>query len=77
MKLKDFMELRGWSCDDVAKLTGTNRATVFRWCEGQTIPRQEDMAKIVEITKSAVMPNDFYLGDIYGSHQKITGTSSR
>lgn len=31
-----------------------------KWCNGQRIPRPEDMRAIHQLTDGAVQPNDFY-----------------
>ena len=33
---------------------------INKWCNGQRIPRPEEMRAIHSLTKGAVQPNDFY-----------------
>lgn len=62
MTLTRYLSEQCLTYEAFAKLVGTNRKTVWRWC-GKTpeIPRPDMMRRIVEVTEGAVMPNDFYL----------------
>ena len=60
MTLKDYLALPGNSATKLAAEARVSVSTITRAAEGQTIPNRELMAKIAEVTKSAVLPNDFF-----------------
>jgi len=64
MKLSDWMKKNKLSCSMAAQKFGIiniNPATnVWRYCNGQRIPRKEEMKKIYLGTDKQVQPNDFY-----------------
>ena len=64
MKLKDYRTKNKLSCSELARKIGVqniNPATnVWRWENGQRIPRKEEMKKIYFGTNKQVQPNDFY-----------------
>jgi transcriptional regulator with XRE-family HTH domain len=64
MKLKDYRTKNKLSCSELARKIGVqniNPATnVWRWENGQRIPRKEEMKKIYIGTEKQVQPNDFY-----------------
>ena len=64
MKLKDYRTKNKLSCSELARKIGVqniNAATnVWRWENGQRIPRKEEMKKIYLGTEKQVQPNDFY-----------------
>ena len=64
MKLKDYRTKNKLSCSELARKIGfqnINPATnVWRWENGQRIPRKEEMKKIYLGTEKQVQPNDFY-----------------
>ncbi|GGJ14033.1 helix-turn-helix domain-containing protein [Neoroseomonas lacus] len=60
MKLRDFMLARELSEAQLGRLLGIGQATVNRYVRGERIPRPEVMRRIVEVTKGAVGPADFY-----------------
>ena len=64
MKLKDYRTKNKLSCSELARKIGVhniNTATnVWRWENGQRIPRKEEMKKIYIGTEKQVQPNDFY-----------------
>tara|TARA_R100001443_G_scaffold85206_1_gene91823 strand:+ start:730 stop:936 length:207 start_codon:yes stop_codon:yes gene_type:complete len=64
MKLKDYRIKNKLSCSELARKIGVqniNPATnVWRWENGQRIPRKEEMKKIYLGTEKQVQPNDFY-----------------
>lgn len=43
-----------------ARQIGVSRVTLFRFKTSRRIPDQPTMAKIFEVTKGAVTPNDFF-----------------
>jgi ribosome-binding protein aMBF1 (putative translation factor) len=67
MTLDDYRRKKGWTYSELARLVGASQATVVRrWClpaddKNRLIPNQKNMDKIVLLTQSEVMPNDFYL----------------
>ena len=64
MKLKDYRTKNKLSCSELARKLGVqniNPATnIWRWENGQRIPRKEEMKKIYIGTEKQVQPNDFY-----------------
>ena len=64
MKLKDYRTKNKLSCSELARKIGVhniNPATnVWRWENGQRIPRKAEMKKIYIGTEKQVQPNDFY-----------------
>ena len=64
MKLKDYRTKNKLSCSELARKIGVhsiNPATnVWRWENGQRMPRKEEMKKIYIGTEKQVQPNDFY-----------------
>ena len=35
-------------------------ATIYRYLDGRNVPRKQYMAKIMEVTKGEIGPDDFY-----------------
>ncbi len=64
MKLKEWMKKNSLSCSGAAHKFGIiniNPATnLWRYCNGQRIPRKNEMKKIYLGTDKEVQPNDFY-----------------
>ena len=64
MKLKEWMKKNSLSCSGAAQkfnIININPATnVWRYCNGQRIPRKTEMKKIYLGTNKEVQPNDFY-----------------
>ena len=64
MKLSEWMKKNKLSCSDTARKFGIvniNPSTnVWRYKEGQRIPRKEEMKKIYLGTDKQVQPNYFY-----------------
>jgi hypothetical protein len=50
------------SFTDYANMKGVmfSRHAVAKWCNGQRIPRKDEMESIYRLTKKEVQPNDFY-----------------
>lgn len=57
----------GMTQEQVARDLGVTQGSVSRWCSGEAIPRYEVMAKIIEMTKGFVMPNDFFATNNMGN----------
>jgi len=64
MKLSEWMKKNKLSCSDTARKFGivniNPSINVWRYKEGQRIPRKEEMKKIYLGTDKQVQPNDFY-----------------
>ena len=60
MKLKKWIEEHKKTVAEVAQAIGCSEMNVFRYCAGTTIPRPENMSKIVAFTGGDVTANDFY-----------------
>lgn len=63
MTLKQWMTETGRTLEFVSDETGASISTVSRWKENLSVPRRGAMAKIVAMTKGAVRPESFYLGE--------------
>lgn len=63
MKFKKWMDENKKTTAEVAQAIGCSEMNVFRYCSGTTIPRPENMQKIIAYTGGEVQPNDFYKGD--------------
>lgn len=63
MQLKEWIKKSGKTQQDVADVLGVAQGLVSSWCNGERLPRPENMAKIVELTGGEVQPNDFYKGE--------------
>jgi hypothetical protein len=64
MKLSDWMKKNKLNCRETAQKFGIiniNPSTnIFRYRNGERIPRKEEMKKIYLGTDKQVQPNDFY-----------------
>lgn len=64
MTLNEYMKKNKLSCSEMARQIGIiniNPATnVWRWKEGERLPRKKEMEKIYFGTNKQVQPNDFY-----------------
>lgn len=61
MTLQDYLSREGLTFTAFATLIGTKYPrTVERYAKGQQIPDRTMMLRIVDKTRSEVMPNDFY-----------------
>lgn len=60
MQFKEWIKKRGKTQQEVANDLGVAQGLVSSWCNGDRLPRPENMAKIVEYTGGEVQPNDFY-----------------
>ncbi|MFZ4687873.1 MAG: helix-turn-helix transcriptional regulator [Polymorphobacter sp.] len=58
--LKRWRESQVLTVQQLAQMVPVARQTWYSWERGATVPPQELMARIVEITGGAVQPNDFY-----------------
>ena len=66
MKLNEYLKQNKLTQDDFLILSKSFDASfsihaVSKWCQGQRIPRQDEMQSIYLITDGKVTPNDFYL----------------
>lgn len=67
MTLEQYRLEKGWTYAQLANALGATHATIARrWCLRHTskdrlIPSPKYMDRIMLLTDSAVMPNDFYL----------------
>jgi transcriptional regulator with XRE-family HTH domain len=59
MKLSDYMSLRGLTDEALAKSVGVDRSAVTKWRRETMRPDWPSLAKLAEVTKGAVTPNDF------------------
>jgi hypothetical protein len=65
MKLPEWLKKEGLTHDDFLLYLQNNHTTVSKgaidkWCNGQRIPRKDDMRKISTVTNGEVTANDFY-----------------
>ena len=60
MKLRDYMQERGWKDADLAQRIGVSVQAANRYRRGMRIPERDVMRRIVEVTGGAVTPADFY-----------------
>lgn len=60
MKFADWVQSQGWTWTRAAKELGLANATAARRFAYGTIPNRKTMARIVRLSRGAVMPNDFY-----------------
>ncbi|MBB6250925.1 helix-turn-helix domain-containing protein [Nitrospirillum iridis] len=60
MKLTDYLLAENITAAEFARRLGRSRSTIGRWCTGQRHPDAGAMRAIMEETKGAVMPNDFF-----------------
>jgi len=63
MQLKEWIKEKEMTQQEVADALGVAQGLVSSWCNGERLPRPENMAKIVELTGGEVQPNDFYKGE--------------
>lgn len=59
MKLKDFLKEEKITQEKFAEILGVGQNLISLWCNG-TIPRADQMNKILLATKGKVTANDFY-----------------
>ena len=59
--------LRTWMKDNQIGVTALQRligvrspATIYRYLDGRNVPRKQYMARIMEVTKGEIGPDDFY-----------------
>ena len=64
MKLKDYRTKNKLSCSELARKIGIHNinpsTNIWRWENGERIPRKAEMKKIYIGTEKQVQPNDFY-----------------
>jgi len=59
MKLKKWLKDTDTKVVDFAKTLGCTKQAVYKWMEGNTMPRHDIMWKIITETSGSVMPLDF------------------
>lgn len=59
MRIQTYIEHNHMSYAEFAKLIPVATTAVYKWCHGQRVPRQAQMARLYEVTNGAVTPNDF------------------
>lgn len=60
MKLKEYRTATNMTQKQLAALLGVSELTVLKYEDGSTLPSKKVMQRIYEMTRGAVMPNDFY-----------------
>ena len=60
MKLREYMQERGWKDADLAQRIGVSVQAANRYRRGLRIPSGKVMRRIAEVTGGAVTANDFY-----------------
>lgn len=65
MQLREYLSLRQLTLAQAAEQIGCSVSALHRWTEG-AVPRKPDMQRLMQWSKGAVMPNDFYTE---GAHQ--------
>ncbi len=60
MKLAEYMDKKGITETEMARLLGVSQPTVSRYLNGERMPKPRTMAKIVAVTRGRVRPDDFY-----------------
>lgn len=60
MQLKEWIKKENKTQQEVADALGVAQGLVSSWCNGERLPRPENMQKITEYTNGEVTPNDFY-----------------
>lgn len=65
MKLANWLKKESLTHDDFLLYLEKNnvhvsKGAIDKWCNGQRIPRKDDMRKICTATNNEVTPNDFY-----------------
>ena len=63
MNLKSYREKKQLSQREMAENLEVSRDVYISWENGRSIPRPENMQKIMEATGGEVQPNDFYKGE--------------
>lgn len=60
MKLQDWLEREGVEARDFARQISRSPEAVRRYLTGERIPDKDTMPLIVDATRTAVTPNDFF-----------------
>lgn len=60
MQLKEWIKKENKTQQEVADALNVAQGLVSSWCNGERLPRPENMQKITEYTGGEVTPNDFY-----------------
>jgi len=60
MRFRDFLRNQQLTVSKVAKDLEVPEVTVNSWKYGNKIPSKKNMIKIIDYTKSEVLPNDFF-----------------
>jgi len=63
MTLAAYLEKRGLTRADFARLIGVRHLTVTRYVRGEQIPEPEYLRRIYRATDGMVTPNDFILSE--------------
>ena len=72
-KLEAFLDTRGLSRDDFAKMTATSTLTVYRWLLGDAVPSHDAMRKIYRVTGGVVTPNDWVIEELIALERRQAG----
>lgn len=64
MKLSSFLYREEISQTQLAKAAGLDHSTISRLASGAVRPDWTAMERLAVVTKGAVMPNDFLVGDL-------------
>jgi len=59
-KFKEWIKEKGKTQEDVARDLGVAQGLISSWCNGERLPRAENMQKIIKYTGGEVTANDFY-----------------
>ena len=60
MNLLEWRKNNKKTQEEIASDLGVNQSIYQKWEKGETIPRSDNMQKIVAYTKGEVTANDFY-----------------
>jgi len=58
MDLHDYLAKNKVSPEKFAELIGSNPTTVYRWLNGDTIPKKLNLIKVIQATNGEVTAND-------------------
>lgn len=60
MKFDEWLKKEEKTVAEVSRELDLTHCVVLKWANGEQIPREENMLRLVELTHGEVMPNDFY-----------------